>query len=67
MVPPAALVSVAFAVERRDGFGGEEASEYVTDEAAHAVDGEDVETLVYTKKVLVFYGEEGGAGCECAD
>ena len=61
VVPPAAGVGVAAdAVEGGDEFGGEEAGEDVADEAAHAVDREDVQAFVDGEEVFVFVGELGG-------
>lgn len=58
-IPPAALVGIVHAVESRDKGCGEETGQNVADEAAHSVNGEDVEALVYAEEVLVLDGEEG--------
>lgn len=67
VVPPAALVGVEDAVEGGDEFCGEEARHDVADEAADAVDGEDVEPVVGADVVLVLDGEEGAHGGQGAD
>ncbi len=59
VLPPAAGVCGAGdAVERGNPAGGEEAGQDVADEAADAVDGEDVEALIDGDEVFVFVGVE---------
>jgi hypothetical protein len=59
--PPATLVEVAYTVHGGHVGCSEEPGHDVTDEAADAVDGEDVEALVDAEEVFVADCEEGCA------